>query len=81
MGRDLTLPKIDHREGQAKTDLNGLEITVDGGMFYRRAIKKHRNGDIENINWLVCEVDGTEIRIYIDETGTHAHITTKDLYP
>jgi hypothetical protein len=59
----------------------GRRVTVlpDGEtrMFRRRAIKQHSDGRIEEVHWLVAELDG--VRAYIE--GGDVVMTRQELYP
>jgi len=50
---------------------------INGKAFMRRAIKIHKDGRQEHINWLVCELNG--VRAYFN--GTNVIMTTQDLNP
>lgn len=57
-----------------------VTILPDGDKkaFKRRAIRKHLDtGETENIDWLVCELNG--VRAYI--SGNNIIMTTRDLNP
>jgi hypothetical protein len=46
-------------------------------LFRRRAIKRHSTGEVEEVCWLVGELNG--VRVYKD--GDHFVMTTADLNP
>ena len=55
-----------------------VSILEDGKAFKRRAIRKYlKTGETEQIDWLVCELNG--VRIYV--AGNQIIMTTQDLNP
>jgi len=71
--------EIINEDGTAHAVTKDITATVlDGGKaFMRRAIKMHKDGRIESVNWLVLELNGT--RAYIN--GTNIIMSNQDLNP
>ncbi len=71
--------EIINDDGTAHAVTEDITATVlDGGKaFMRRAIKMHKDGRIEHINWLVLELNG--IRAYFN--GTNVIMSKQDLRP
>jgi len=71
--------EIINEDDRAHAVTEDITATVldNGKAFMRRAIKRHADGRIEHINWLVCELDG--VRAYFN--GTNVIMTKQDLNP
>ena len=71
--------EIINEDDRAHAVTEDITATVLGGKaFMRRAIKKHlKTGETEQINWLVCELNG--VRAYFN--GKNMIMTTQDLNP
>lgn len=69
-------------DGSVEASNGVLEITTVSKalvpkVFKRRAVKKLASGELEEVEWLVCELGG--IRVYIDKEGIV--MTDMDLNP